>query len=415
MLKSFCRKNKYGIFISFILLIFMISKSAHSLDEDIIISYVIDYKTGFGPRKLIASILTTVVSTPTMGHVRAFAYAISAIVCVLLAWLCNTFLNKLKAKGTDSYVSSLYLVALYLICPASLLFLLQYPNVGRLDILLYGLCLVFCILFYHRNKNRTLYYCGTSILLVFGILTHHIFVATYMAFMVALFIYDIWEHSFNIKRFGAYFLVGTISCTALASVFLFSSMNIPLDEATHYNPHFELSRKFVCFGYYANISDHIQQYFLPKWQRLAAGFSLTILFLAPLLWAFVKIWQDLYKSQSLKCNRQLLVGIQSAFLLFIPAFCITVDYLRWFGAIIFLQILLMAYFSYDATCKFNDVGTIIYKRLKQHIFFAAFLLIYLSAFKYFTSDTYFDIVELIMEKLHIYRVSTLLPPEYRID
>lgn len=415
MLYSILQKNKYGLSVFIILLIFMISKSQHSLDEDIIISYVIDYQTGFGPRKLIASVISLLFGVPTMGQIRAFAFGISTIICVLFSWLCNTYLNKMRKIGIDYYLSSLYLIALYLICPAALLFLLQYPNVGRLDIILYGICLLFCIMFFFRNRNRVLYYCGTMVLLIVGILTHHIFVATYMTFMVALFVYDIWETYFDKKKFLAYLAVGIISCATLASVLLFSSMNMPLDEATHYNPHFELSRKFVCFGYYAHISDHIQQYFIPKWHRLAAGFTLTILFLAPLLLAFWKIWQDLYNSQSKKRNQLLLIGVHSSFLLFIPAFCITVDYLRWFGAFIFLQLLLMAYFSFDGTCKYNNIGTIIYKRLKQHIFFAAFLLIYLSAFKYFTSDTYFDIVELIMEKLHIYRVSTLLPPEFRVD
>lgn len=415
MIKNILLKNKYGISIFLIFLIFMISKSRYNLDEDIVVSYVIDYHTGFGPRKLTASILTAIFHNPTIGKIRFFAYAISTVVCLVFAWMCNSYLNKMKAINTQSYASALYQIALYLICPASLLFLLQYPNVGRLDIILYCLCLLFCILFYHRNKNRILYYCGTTALLVFGILTHHIFVATYMAFMVALFVYDIWEQGFNKRRFGAYAIVGTISFSTLLAVLLFASMNISLDEAIQYNSHFELSRKFVCFGYYAHISDHIQQYFIPKWHRLAAGFSLTILFLAPLFYAFWKIWRELLASQSNKDNRRLLVGMLCSFFLFVPAFCITVDYLRWFGAFIFLQLLLMAYFSFDQTNSFNGISTIIFKNLKQHLFFAVFLLIYLSAFYYFTSDTYFDIIELIMEKLHIHRVSTLLPPEFRID
>lgn len=415
MLHKFFQKYRYGLSIFFILVIFLISKSLHSLDEDIIISYVIDYKTGFGPRKLMASILSMLFGVPTMGQIRAFAFTISTIACLLFSWLCNTFLAKMKDTNTESFISVLYLIALYLICPASLLFLLQYPNVGRLDIVLYCLCLLFCVLFYYRNNNRVLYYCGTTILLIIGILTHHIFVATYMTFMVALFVYDIWETSFNKKRFLAYLAVGIISSTTLASMLIFSSMNMPLDDATHYNPHFELSRKFVCFGYYAHIFDHFEQYFLPKWHRLAAGFTLTTIFLAPLFLAFCKIWKDLISTLNDKRQGRLLVCMHCSFLLFIPAFCITVDYLRWFGAFIFLQILLLSYFSYDTNNKYNNIRIVIFKNLKQHLFFATFLLIYLAAFKYFTSDTYFDIVEFIMEKLHIQRVSTLLPPEYRIN
>lgn len=414
MLFKIIKDYKYGLLIFGILSLFMVSKSNQSLDEDVIISYVIDYKTGFGPRKLIASFFSLCVKNLTLGKIRVLAYAFSTLICLLFAWLCNTYLNRMKEFGVQSYVAALYLISLYLICPASLLFLLQYPNVGRFDILLYGVCLLFCILFYYRNYNRILYYCGTTILLIFGILTHHIFVATYLSFMVALSVYDIWEQQFHKKRFLAYFLIGAICCFTLIAVLFFSSMNIPLEEAIHYNSHFELSRKFVCFGYYAHISDHIQQYFLPKCQRLAAGFSLTILFLSPLFYALWKVWNQLLSSLLDKEKRQLFCGIQLSFLLFVPAFFITVDYLRWFGAFIFLQLLLIAYFSFDKTSSFNNIGIIVYKCLKSHLFFATFLLIYLSAFSYFSSDTYFDIIELIMEKLHIYRVTTLLPPEFRI-
>jgi len=414
MLSKFFTKHKYGLLIFGILSLFMFSKSRHSLDEDIVISYVIDYQTGFGPRKFIASIVTAIFGVPTIGKIRFFAYSISTLLCGLFAWLCDLYVNRQKKQSEEAYISALYQIVLYLICPASLFFLLKYPNVGRLDVVLYGLCLLFAVLFYHRNKNRIAYYIGATLLLCIGILTHHIFVATYMTFMVALFVYDIWEQSFDKKRFFAYCGVSVVSVAALASVLLFASMNIPLDEAIHYNPHMELSRKFVCFGYYAHISDHIEQYIIPKWPRLVAGFSLSLVFLAPLFLVVWKIWRDLNLSLQQKRHRLLLAGVLCSFLLFIPAFTITVDYLRWFGAFFFIQFLLIGYFSYDSNSLFHEVNTVVQKNLKNYIFFAALLLIYCGSLDYFTSDTYFDGIELIMEKLHIYRVSTQLPLEYRI-
>lgn len=414
MTLNIIKNHKYGLLIFGILALFMVSKSNHSLDEDIVISYVIDYKTGFGPRKLIASIVSAIWEVPTIGKIRFFAYTLSTLLCALFAWICDFYINRKKELGQDAYISALYQTALYLTCPASILFLLKYPNVGRLDIVLYGLCLVFAVIFYNRDKHRTSYYITTTLLLCIGILTHHIFVATYMAFMAALFIYDIWEMGFSKKRFLSYCVVGAISVSVLLSVLSLASMNIPLDEATHYNPHMELSRKFVCFGYYAHISDHIEQYFIPKWPRLAAGFTLTIAILSPLFLAVWKIWRDLKNSLSQKADRQLLIGVLCSFLLFVPAFCITVDYLRWFGAFIFIQFLLIGYFSFDAKTKFRGVGDVVKKNLKSYIFYAAFLVIYCASFDYFTSDTYFDVIEMIMEKLHIYRVETLLPVEYRI-
>ena len=408
------KKYKTGVALFCIFVVFMISKSKEALDPDILIAYIIDYKTGFGARKLVASVLSALVGVPTMGEIRLFAYALTTLVCAIFAWSANKFVQKMQHLDETSYMSALYMLVLYLICPASLMFLLKYPNVGRLDIFLYASCLLLCYLFYHRNDNRLLYYAGITLLLVLAILTHHIFVATYMAFFVALFVYDIWEFGFNRQRFLSYVVVGVIACCALASVLMLSSMSMSLDEAIHYNPHMELSRKFVCFGYYAHLSDHLEQYVLAKWPRLVAGFSLTVLFLAPLFVAFWKVWRDLYRSFMQEQDKRLMIGMQCAFLLFIPAFCITVDYLRWFGAFIFLQFLLIAYFSYDRSTRFCNIIAIVNANLRKYVFFAAMLLVYCAILGYFTSDTYFDIVELIMEKLHIHRVTTLLPLEYRI-
>lgn len=408
------KANRYGIVIFCILLFFILSNSKDSIDQDVLCSYVIDYKTGYGGRKLIATIINVIFGAPGIGKIRACIFAISTIFCAIFAWLCNRFIISMKKRNESAYFTSLYTVALYLVCPASLMFLLRYPNLGRPDFYLYAICLIFSILFYNRNKNRVLYFCFVAILMIIAILTHHVFVASYMSFFVALFIYDIWSEGFNKKIFAYHVVLGITTAAVFLSILMFSSMNLKLDEATHYNPNIDLNRKFVCFVYFANITDNIELYVIPKLPRLIAGFLLTVLFLSPLYYAIWKIWKDTYKSLKNSASKKLLIGIQSAFLLFIPAFCITVDYPRWFGASLFLQFLLLAYFAYDKSSLYNGIGEIIFANLKKYTFFAIFLLVYCSLLEYFYSDTYFRIVELIMEKMHIYRVTTLLPLEYRI-
>lgn len=412
--KTLWNNNKYGIVIFFILSFYLFSKSGKKIDEDILCSYIIGYDTGFGPRKLIASLLSCLFGTITMGKIRFFVFTTSTIICALFSWLCNQFVIKVEKQGEQSRISALFLTIFYLTCPASTMFLLKYPNLGRLDFFLYGFCLLFCILFYHRDKNRLLYYAMTTGLLIAGILMHHIFVATYMSFMVAMFIYDIWGNGFCKKRFLAYSLVGFIAVCSLVAVISLATMNISLDEAIHYNPRIELSRKFVCFGYYAQISDHIEQYVIAKLPRLIAGFLLTLLVLSPLFFAIWRLWSKTKVQLASKYEKCVFSGMMCSFFLFIPAFCITVDYLRWFGAFIFLQILMLAYFAYDEQCKFHISWRIYVSELRSHVFFAAMLLAYCVSLEFFYSDTYCDAVELIMQQLHIHRVETLLPVEYRI-
>lgn len=385
------------------------------IDEDILCSYVIDYNTGFGGRKLIATITSALFNIPTLTQIRFLVYGVCFIICAIFTLLCNYYCNLMhKRYGESGLQVSLYLVTLYLLCPASIMFLLKYPNLGRLDTYLFAGCLLFCILFYKRNRNRIIYFALTAALLVLAILIHHVFVATYMSFFTALFIYDIWSEGFNKKLFKAYFALAFLTTIIFLLIITKSHMNISLDEAIKYNPNFELSRKFVCFEYYAHISDHIEQYVIPKIARLRAGFILTIVFLLPIIIFFIKLWKDLYKELLSKAQKRLLVGMHCGFLLFIPAFCITVDYPRWFGAFFSLHFLLLAYFTFDQQSIFNRLFSILEKNLQKYIILVVLLLVYSSLLEYFYSDTYFQGIEMIIERLGIHRVTTLLPLEYRL-
>lgn len=405
---------KYGVVVFCILIIYMFSKSSHALDEDVLCSYVIDYRTGFGGRKLLASIANLAWGDMTVGRIRLLVYAINTFFCFLFAWACNAYLQAIKVKGKEQFISALYVVALYLACPAAIMFLLQYPNVGRIDLYHYTSCIVLCFMFYHRDKCRVLYYISVFGLMAFCILAHHVFVASYMPFFVALFVYDIWNKGFDKRKFAHHAVLGIACCSVLASVLFLSSMNITLDDATHINPKIELSRKFVCYGYYAKLSDHIQYYVIAKHARLIAGFLLTFVYMSPLIYALWRVWYDLFSSLKDQAARKLLIGVQCAFLLQIPAYLITVDYLRWFGAFFFMQMLLICFFSFDKSNSYSGISEVVLRNLKNNIFYATILLVYCANLDLFTSDTYFDGIELIMEKLHIYRVPTLLPIEYRL-
>ena len=407
-IKEFFLSNVYGIAIFLLLAIYLLSHPQRSLDVDCLCSFTIDYQTGFGGRKLIASVVSLFFSNINPGRLLKLVYLISIAGCILFSYCCNLFIIKMKRRNYEANIASAYLTTLYLVCPASILFLLTFPNFGRLDLFLYLSCLLFCFLFYHRKNNRFAYFICVSLLMVLNILSHHIFVVTYMPFFVALFIYDIWSKGFIRKLFVSYAILAIGVITTFLSIILFSSMNISLDEATHYQPEVELSRKFVWFIYYAHISDHIQIYVLSNLLKLISGFCLTIFFLLPLFLLGWKIWQETLKNLDKKA-RFLFWAMQSAFLLLIPAFCITVDHARWFAALVFSQFLLIAYFSFEEDSLYSRIGEELGLFVKDHIFLAASLVIYCSLLGVFGSDRTFECGEFILEKLHIYKV-VVQPP-----
>ena len=407
-IKGFLQEKAYGITIFLLLVIFMTSHPQRDLDVDCLCSLTIDYQTGFGGRKLIASVVNLFFSNLNQGRLLKLVYLVSIAGSLFFAYCCNLFINKLTNRSRKAHLSSIYLVTLYLTCPASILFLLIFPNFGRLDIFLYLSCLLFCFLFYYRKRNRMAYFVCVTLLMVLDILTHHIFVVTYMPFFIALFIYDIWNKRFDRKLFVYYFLLAVVVIVTFLSIILFSSMNIPLDEATQYHSGIELSRKFVWFIYYANISDHVQIYILSNLRKLIAGFFLTIFFLLPLITLGWKIWRETLKEQNCK-TRNLFLAMQAAFSLLIPAFCITVDHARWFAALFFSQFLLIAYFSFDEDSPYTHVCEKLGLFIKRHLFLAASLIIYCSLLGLFGSDRTFECGEFILEKMHIYK-TVVQPP-----
>lgn len=407
-LRELLLNNRYGWAIFLLLLLYMLAHPQRSLDIDCLCSFTIDYQTGFGGRKLIASILSLLPVIINQARLLKLVYLLSIGACALFAYCCNQYIKKMKLWGQDAYVSSVYLTVLYLLCPASILFLLTFPNFGRLDLFLYLSCLLFCFLFYHRERNRTAYFLCVALLLVFDILAHHIFVVTYLPFFVSLFIYDIWSNGFSRKLFVSHAVLAIVAIGTFLSILLCSSMNIPLDAATQYHPDIELSRKFVWFIYYAQISDHVQIYVLSNLRKLVAGFFLTLLFLLPLLVCGWKVWHNTLKDKE-KTNRVLFGAMQASFLLMIPAFCITVDHARWFAAFVFAQFLLIAYFSHDRRTIYSDVAIKMGQFVRQHLFLAALLVVYCSMLGLFGSDRTFECGEFILDKLHIYKV-VVQPP-----
>ncbi len=407
-IKEFFQSNYYGFTIFGLLVIFMISHPQEELDDDCLCSFGLNYHTGFGGRMLVASVVTSILDIMNPARVLKIVYITAVIGCGLYSYCCNILIKKMKAKSWNSYLSSIYMVTLYTICPASIMFLLKYPNFGRLDFFLYLSCLLFSFLFYKRNRNRIVYFILVAILMVCDVLTHHIFVATYMSFFVALFIYDIWAKGFDKKLFFCYTILGIIVSATFLSIILFSRMYITLDEAVIYHPNMELNRKFVWFIYYANISDHINLYVLSNLNKLIVGFILSIIFLLPLFIFGYKLWKRNLKSKDQK-GRNLFWFMQAAFLLFIPAFCITVDQARWFGAFIFLQFLLIAYFAFDMNSLYSDISETLGLFIKKNAFLLASLAVYCSLLGIFGSDRTFECGEFLLELLEIEKQVVEIP------
>ena len=94
-IKEFFLSNVYGIAIFLLLAIYLLSHPQRSLDVDCLCSFTIDYQTGFGGRKLIASVVSLFFSNINPGRLLKLVYLISIAGCILFSYCCNLFIIKM--------------------------------------------------------------------------------------------------------------------------------------------------------------------------------------------------------------------------------------------------------------------------------------------------------------------------------
>lgn len=191
------------------------------------LNYHIGYETGFGGRKFIGTLCHLIFPTYVQAtHIRALVIVANALLMALMVW----FFASAARRAADTRLP-IALMLLYFLGPFSLL---AWFDTGMSVIFMetYQLILVAAwLLAYLRWHGRGGFYLFTLLLCVVGCLIHHTFCCTLMPLVAALLIYDLWrDHRFQPRRFAWTALIGLAMGALLASIWLFSEMNLPLEE-----------------------------------------------------------------------------------------------------------------------------------------------------------------------------------------
>lgn len=191
------------------------------------LNYHIGYETGFGGRKFIGTLCHLVFPAYVQAaHIRVLVIAANALLMALMVW----FFAGAARRAADTRLP-IALLLLYFLGPFSLL---AWFDTGMSVIFMetYQLALVAAwLLAYLRWHGRGGFYLFTLLLCVVCGLIHHTFCCTLMPLVAALLIYDLWHDGrFQPRRFAWTALIGLAMGALLASIWLFSEMNLPLEE-----------------------------------------------------------------------------------------------------------------------------------------------------------------------------------------
>lgn len=335
-MKNLLKKYQYVIGISIIVLFQFIYEFGWSIDPYLYVNYFMDYSMGFGPRKLIGTLCQLMLPDGLSNekNILILITLVYVVLAGLVIFIANKFIRILSLSEKRLFLFAILFVALYFLSPARIEYLFVHTNYGRMDTYM----LIFAIVFIMSIRIKSwAFYTLSTILMILSCLSHQIFVCTFLPLYCASYVYRI----FNEKDWRKELFYSMLSMFVLTCLFCYvqffpintydlnATMQI-INERTGK----EFDEFIIFYEYYANIKTHFNCLMLSQINRLVIGFIASIVVLMPLFLIFIYLWCTAVRIANDKKYKITIILMNLSFLLCVPAFIFTMDYGRWFAAII---------------------------------------------------------------------------------
>lgn len=374
------KKYKLELFLIIYQLIFLfVNNPSFFVKDSVILCYINDFSTGFGPRKLVAS-LTSVLFGDFVSYteIKLMVLLVSIVLMVVFSIFIGSTMRKVEK---DNKLSFLYLVVLYLSCSFAVTFLYKTATWGRMEAWHILILIVYLILSLKTNdKIRPLLMfvaCEISMII------HHMFLSTFLPIYLFLAIYELRKASFDKRLFMQYFAVFT--CVAASFLLLHF---IKFDEMSYEQTLIYLNNKtnadvseyFVRWIYFEPISKHLNQFVKPYLIYNIGSVLLSLILFAPL---YFVIYKGIRKA--VVCSRN--SSNEKSFILYfiacapmLIAYVTASDFGRWTASHFTGFFLFFVYLLSENNRTAKEMLSSLGNHIKAHKFFYMLLPLYLLLF-----------------------------------
>ena len=292
-------------------------------------NYFVGYEYGFGGRKLIGTLLGSLMpEMVTAKHIRMFV--LPAKILMLLGTVWVTW-RSLAERGREALPVAV-LLALYAANPFSM-FAYVHTHLSMCFMETYQLVLVLLwLMLFVRHRHKWYYYVATLAVSVMGCLVHHTFCCTLLPLMLSLMAFDTLEdgqlHEGRITFYGVNL---ALILALFVALWQLSRMNIDLD--TLYNRIAARANQDVL----PDRGGLRMLYFLTNAENTTAAhatgklmqFCIELLLMLPLLALLAVPWVVAARQTHDCVERVRYLLPVAAQLLVVPIFFIATDYSRW--------------------------------------------------------------------------------------
>ena len=292
-------------------------------------NYFIGYEYGFGGRKLIGTLLGSLMpEMVTAKHIRMFVLPANLLMLFGTAWVVW---RALADRGVQAVPVAL-LLALYAANPFSL-FAYVHTHLSMCFMETYQLLLVLLWLaLYVKCRGTWYYYLATPLVAILGCLIHHTFCCTLLPLMIGLVLFDTFQNGRLHRGRGTFYAVSLLLLLALfVALWLFSGMNIGQEElcariAARANQDVLPDRDGLRMLYFLSNAENSAGAFTAAraWQ-----FAVELLLMLPLLVLLATPWVVAARQTYDRIERLRYWLPLAAQLLVVPVFFMATDYSRW--------------------------------------------------------------------------------------
>lgn len=316
-----------------------------SLHEWNSVWYAMDYSLGFDSRLFIGSLLR-LFYPDFLPAQTAYTFVLFSLIFFLLILSFVLGYALRQTEKSPAQTGLLILIVLYLLSPGSPAYLWTTENMGRFDVYLILVTLLAAISCFKLASSAARLIVLTALgLIALGI--HQAFMLVFFPLMFAMFA----DTVFGRKNSKALILSGFGCCLLLGIVFiyfqLFSKLPIvSLEELTSLLskrtdlPINEVALRYEYFTSTAESSGALVRNGLSE--RIRYG-AITLFLLAPLGGVYLYLWKSIIKEAAGSSLKYWLILLSNA--AFLPAFAMTIDWGRWFGAFLTVQALQIVFLA----------------------------------------------------------------------
>lgn len=320
--------------------------------------YAMDYSLGFDSRLFIGSLLRLFYPNfLPASAVYTFVLLSLIFLLALLAYVLGYALRRFA--GSVSETGLLVLIALYLLCPGSPAYLWSAENMGRFDMYLLLITLIAGIVYLHVHSATVCLVLYTVCGLV-ALSIHQGYFFTFFPLLLTLYILTVTSETKNNSRHltAAFLCIGILGAAFLYFQFFSHIHAVTCEQlvaALRARTDLVLNESALRYEYFSGIAKSAQDLVLNQLgERIRYGI-VTLLLLSPLAAVYGWFWFHLLKAAFTLSHRQTPSGKKCSYtnnllllrhlpillsqLLFLPAFILTIDWGRWFGAFLTVQAL----------------------------------------------------------------------------